>query len=260
MPTGQEHPSTFRAMDNLAQSIAGQGKLQEALTLKARTLELRNRILGTDDSTTLLTRFQMAGLIGSQGRFDEARRLLDQVLESQRRVIGPKHPDTLSSAHQLANTLLDLGKLEEARALHESTLEIRRRVLGPEHPQTLRSADSLSTMFWRQGELERGPRPVRAGNAPRCCRRILRTRITTSIGTSICHLAIVLRDQGKFSEARALFEQVPEASPSASWIPKDTLVRRRVDRPGRGASGLSRHLEQRPGAGRRSIWPVRVPN
>jgi hypothetical protein len=43
---GDKHPDTITAMANLASTLGGQGKLEEAAAMKREVLEKRQRILG----------------------------------------------------------------------------------------------------------------------------------------------------------------------------------------------------------------------
>jgi eukaryotic-like serine/threonine-protein kinase len=117
-----------------------------------RALELRRRVLGTEDAKTLKSVWLLGRVAFLQGRFAEAEALDSQALEAQRRIFGPEHPDSLRSVSDLAFVYDREGKFALAEALFAQTLEVRKRVLGPEHRDSLQSMNGLGLVYIHEGK------------------------------------------------------------------------------------------------------------
>jgi tetratricopeptide (TPR) repeat protein len=138
--------------DTMGTTYVDLGLYPEARKQLERALELRRRVLETEDARTLKTMAHLGWVADLQGKYAEAEVLESKALEAQRRVLGPEHRDTLESMNYLAVIYDDEGKRAQAEALDVQTLEIRRHVLGPEHPDTLRSIGNLGVDYVRDGK------------------------------------------------------------------------------------------------------------
>jgi Tetratricopeptide repeat len=150
---GQEHPYTVTAMNNLAQTLKGQGDLAEAHELEEQVLQASVRLLGPEHPSTLTAMLNLAGTLYAQGDLAGARKLEEQVLHVWVRLLGPEHPSTLTAMLNLAGTLRAQGDLAQARKLEEQVLQTSVRLLGQEHPSTLRAMNNLAGTLYAQGDL-----------------------------------------------------------------------------------------------------------
>jgi non-specific serine/threonine protein kinase/serine/threonine-protein kinase len=133
--------------DTIGWTYADLGLYPEARKQLERALELRRRLLGSQDAKTLKSMSRLARVVYLQGKYAEAEVLESETLQAQRRVLGPKHPDTLTSMQSLGSLYDDEGKYGQAEALLTQTLEIKKRVLGPEHPETLKCMNELAIVY-----------------------------------------------------------------------------------------------------------------
>lgn len=65
---GTEHPDTISAMNNLASTLGGQGKLEEAASMFMEVLEKRQRILGPEHPRTIVAKRNLSLLRAIQDR------------------------------------------------------------------------------------------------------------------------------------------------------------------------------------------------
>jgi tetratricopeptide (TPR) repeat protein len=100
---GPEHPSTLRAISNLANLDAEAGRKDEALQLREELLNLCRKVLGSEHPETLKGMTNLASSYAVIGRTKEATELLKQVVDSYRKVYGQQHPETLRAVGQLDN-------------------------------------------------------------------------------------------------------------------------------------------------------------
>ncbi|KAI1439328.1 hypothetical protein F5Y02DRAFT_143448, partial [Annulohypoxylon stygium] len=119
---------------NVAESYSQLGKYNEAEQMYQQTLELRERVLGRENPSTLDSMNNLAEVFRSQGKYEEAEQMHRQTLELTERVLGRENPSTLTSMNNLAGVFRNQGKYEEAEQMHRQTLELKERVLGRENP------------------------------------------------------------------------------------------------------------------------------
>jgi tetratricopeptide (TPR) repeat protein len=130
--------------DRFSLPLEESGSLQEALELKEKVLEARQRTLGSKHPDTLAAMQGLANSYDNLGRWQEAIELFEKVLEASQRTLGSKHPNTLAAMQGLANSYSGLGRRQEAMELDEKVLEARQRTLGSEHPDTLNPMQHLA--------------------------------------------------------------------------------------------------------------------
>ena len=82
--------------------------------LHRRTLEARERTLGAEHPSTLVSVHNLATCLQARGQLKDAEALYRRALEAQERILGAEHPDTLRSGNNLANCLRAMGQLKDA--------------------------------------------------------------------------------------------------------------------------------------------------
>ena len=124
-----------------------------AAALGAELLADCEETVGSDSSTTMTARHNLAQVYQAVGRLDEAIELFTRTLTDRERVHGPEHPDTLASRNNLAAAYQAVGRMDEAIGLFIRTLTDRERVLGPDDPHTLASRNLLAEAYRAVGRL-----------------------------------------------------------------------------------------------------------
>jgi tetratricopeptide (TPR) repeat protein len=269
---GPEHADTIAAQNTLAWALERQGHNQKAQALLTPALATARTRLGPEHAETLRSMHVLAEALYGQVKYDEARALHEELLAVQKRVLGLEHLDTLTTMHDLARDWQVMGDLERARTLHEQALaaelrvgsirqetllmmmnlsaiyytlrqfdralDMRRRamdgcvcVLGVAHPFTQQVIGSYFTSVrtdrthWEQARKDLEQILDRSRREPRPD-----AKLTSSV-TAIC-LALLLREQGRFAEARPLLEQT-----------LDEILRLRKENPKLNSpNGLEYHL------------------
>jgi serine/threonine protein kinase len=202
---GPEHPETFRSMYFLASTLNGQGKLDEARLFFEECLPIYKRVLGPEHPETLRLTCEFARLCQDLGNLEQARQLEEESTDILLRV-QHDHPDTLIAMHNLTDSYLSLGQFDRALEMSRRTLEGCVRVLGPAHHFTQRTSGAYlgsalaGSVHWEQArkDLEQLLDRTRREPAPE-------TKLTFCLTAT--GLALLLRDHGRFAEARPLLEQ-----------------------------------------------------
>jgi eukaryotic-like serine/threonine-protein kinase len=141
-----------RLLHVMGKTYEGLGLYPRAESLLARSLEIRSRVLGSDNPDTLASMDDLAEAIRWQARFPEAEKLYREALDGRRRALGPDHPATLASMNGLALVLSDEHRFPEAEKFLRQAWEAYRRALGPSDPATLNSENSLALVLQGEGQ------------------------------------------------------------------------------------------------------------
>jgi serine/threonine protein kinase/tetratricopeptide (TPR) repeat protein len=269
---GPEHLKTLSSMNDLAVIWERIGNLEKAMQLYEQvvTTSLRDRRNHPD---TLISMGNLANLYGSLGQHDRAIEMRRRIVDAHLRVLGLAHPFTGQAIGSYFDSARrDRAHRAEARKTLEPILERSRRELGPEAELTMALSGWLANTFGMLGQTERAiatidalPEnrkvlPVREelarylylyGNRDAALvqfQRVetLRSRLVPAddpFGLEIRNrLALVLREHGRFAEARPLLEQV--AAEALRLRRKDPKPNAQIER-ARGIAQLL--LKQWPG-------------
>jgi tetratricopeptide (TPR) repeat protein len=193
--------------DTIGQTYIDLGLYPEARKQLERALELRSRVLGAENPTTLKTIGRLARTAFLQGKYSETEALLLPTLEIQRRVLGPEHPDTATSMNTLAVVYFYQGKYAQAEPLISQTVAIRSRTLGPDHPNTLASMNNLADVYYLLGKYAQSEMVY--SQILEIQKRVLGAEHPSTV-VSMNNLSVVYSVQGKYPQAEALDRQALE--------------------------------------------------
>ena len=142
------------AKARLGVALLQRGYFPESKILLTDVLEARERTLGAEHPSTLISVNNLAICLQDMGQLKDAEALYRRALEAQERTLTAEHPDTLGAVSNLANCLKARGQLKDAEALHRRALEAQERTLGAEHPDTLASVNNLAVCLRAMGQLK----------------------------------------------------------------------------------------------------------
>ena len=123
------------------------GRVQEALQLTERVVEVRKRTLGEEHLDTLRSMHSLAIRYNETSERQKALQLTKRVVEVYKRTLGEEHPETLRSIHNLAIRYSEAGERQKTLQLTKRVVEVYKRTLGEEHPDTLRSMHNLAISY-----------------------------------------------------------------------------------------------------------------
>ncbi len=199
---GAESPDALAAAEALAFARQGQGRLEEAETLRRDALAARERN-DAEAASTQVARSQLALLLVDRGRYTEAEELFTRALDGLRSA-GATERETIPIEEGYAQLLLFLDRTDEAEALVRRALEFYRAVHGAEDGRTLQAMSSLVTLLARRGSTDEA---IELGL------ELAEVRVDVfgelhshSIG-AMQHVGELLRQQGRLAEARPWLER-----------------------------------------------------
>ena len=142
---GPEHPSTLNTANNLAQSLATQGKYADAERIQSEVHGVCKRVLGPEHPDTLSAADNLALSLFLQRKYVEAVELFQVVLAGRQRVLEADHPSTLRTMRALENARGHVrAGLQKVKA---GKPEARRNVpmtAAPASPTALAEAEARS--------------------------------------------------------------------------------------------------------------------
>ena len=184
------------------------GRVQEALQLTERVVEVRKRTLGEEHPDTLGSLHSLAIRYSKAGERQKVLQLTERVVEARKRTLGEEHPDTLRSIHNLAIWYSEAGERQKALQLTERVVEIYKRTLGEEHPDTLGSMHSLAIWYSEAGKRQKALQLTE--RVMEIYKRTLGEEHPDTLG-SLHSLAIWYSKAGERQKALQLTERVVEA-------------------------------------------------
>ena len=143
---GEERSETAAVMDNLATVKRLLGRVQEAVPLCERAMEIRRLRLPVGHPHIAVSCSNLGFLYRVVGRLSDSERLLLEsiCIREAHPSIGADHPETAESYDRYSGLLKDLKRLAEAKQFCERALGIRSRRFGDDHPLTAASKNNLA--------------------------------------------------------------------------------------------------------------------
>jgi non-specific serine/threonine protein kinase/serine/threonine-protein kinase len=141
----------FRTIGRVYRNL---GLYTKAEPLLARSVEIRQRVLGPDHPLTLQSMDSLAVFYEQAGRYAEAEKLQAETVAGRRRVLGEDHRDTLQSKDELAIVYESQGRYPESERLWNEVLTARRRVLSSDDPDLFESMDCVASAYQNGGRYD----------------------------------------------------------------------------------------------------------
>ena len=190
-------------MDAIGQAHVGLGRIDDAVPLLERALELRRRSPGGDPLDLAASLEHLAHARYEQSEFEAAEALLREALALRRRADGDPL-DLAKALNQLGVAIATRTPTEEVEALHREALDIARQAEGPRGPVVAESLLLAGRLARDHGDYEQAERLYREGLAIQ--RQVLPPRDPTAVRNQ-AELAAILLDAGKPREAEVLLRE-----------------------------------------------------
>ena len=107
----------------------------EAEQLLQRALQGKERIFGTEHSSTLEAIRDLGVWYENQGRLVEAEQQYRLALNGYEKAFGPEHSSTLHMVRNLGILYANQGRLVQAEQQYQRAFNGYKKAFGPEHPK-----------------------------------------------------------------------------------------------------------------------------
>ena len=177
-------------------------KLDEALPLALRAVEIAERIFGPEDLALADKLHDLALLVQEKGEYAKAEPFFVRAIAIQEKALGPDHPSVATTLNNLARLYQDTGDYTRAEALYLRSLAIKEKALGPDHPSVVTRLENLAGLYQTQGEYDK---------AEPLFQRVLAIAEKTtgpddpSVGSALSELASLYCDKGDYARAEVLY-------------------------------------------------------
>jgi len=150
---GNDDARVATALNNLALIFEHQGRLAEAETTYRQALAMRIKFRGTEDKDVAGTLGNLAHVLARQGRPEEGEAMQRQALATFQKLFGKDDPQVAVEHEGLAIVLEGEGKLAEAEDNYREALNITKKLYGNEHLNAANSLDKLAEVLWRERKI-----------------------------------------------------------------------------------------------------------
>ncbi|CAH0040739.1 unnamed protein product [Clonostachys rhizophaga] len=154
---GEEHPISILALDYLIEAVLNLGEYSTAENLCRRMVTLLMKTQGSDHTSTISSKNDLAYYLRKLYRFDEAISILRDVISSCRR--NGYHSLLYEALSHLVWIYLDKGDATQAESTFQEYIKAKGNVLGHTHEQIIDDvyefAIALSRTYAYHGEASR---------------------------------------------------------------------------------------------------------
>jgi eukaryotic-like serine/threonine-protein kinase len=181
------------------------GLYAQAEPLLTRSVEIRQRVLGPNDPTTLDAMSSLALLMHREGREADAEKMQREILETERRVLGPTDARTVASMYQLSQILSERGRYADAEKLQRGALMLEQKIHGPESRQAIMVESNLAFTLEEEGHYKESEALER--QAVDAAQRVLGNEHPDTL-KFMSRLALVEEKEGRFADEEKLYRQI----------------------------------------------------
>lgn len=132
---GANHSNTARVMGRLGVILYDARKVDQAIELEQRALNILNANGDAETASAIDVRGNIVNALSWDGRYAEAEMLSRETIALSEKVDGDLHPNTIIRRSNLGLVLLKLGKAQEALALFEKCLADAAKVWPEDYAQ-----------------------------------------------------------------------------------------------------------------------------
>jgi tetratricopeptide (TPR) repeat protein len=209
---GPEHPSTARALNNLATLLHYTNRPAEAEPLMRRALAIDEVSYGNDYPVVAMDLNNLASLLQATNRLAEAEPLMRRALAIVEVSNGTDHPNVAITLNNLAQLLKATNRLAEAEPLMARVVEIFEISYDNNHPNVATALNNLAQLLQATNRL---------AEAEPLMRRALTIDEASydndhpNVATSLNNLAQLLQATNRLAEAEPLMRRalaIDEAS------------------------------------------------
>lgn len=150
IPQSPEESPELKEATALTESVvklSREGKLDEALPLAKRALEIRERLLPRTDPRVALSLSYLADLYRAKRDYGAAKNLLQRLLQIQEEQSGPTDAGLARTLERLAWINLSDGDVGKAEERYKRALELKEKALGPDNVQVADTLVGLATVY-----------------------------------------------------------------------------------------------------------------
>jgi len=194
-------------MQSAATAFQMLNRLEEAERLASASLDIHQRLLGTNAIETAESLGRLSLILDAKGKFTEAQELAKNSHEILLATLGATDSRTIDSFSNLAATYATEGRQKEMEEIYSQVLTLKEDIFGPEHPETAKALTNLGAImhnmarFDEAEELQWRAVHIWERNPP---------EDPVHYASLMQNLSILLRDRNKIDDALRLARRAVE--------------------------------------------------
>jgi tetratricopeptide (TPR) repeat protein len=201
---GRDDLLTIEAIFNLANTLAEDNRLEEALVMYEEVLKNRKERLGMDHQDTAHAMVTLSQTYHNLGRYSEEEALLISARDIRAKGIGQDHPWTISVLANLANCYTSQSHHGKAEAIQKEVLHLRTKQLGFRHIKTIDTMEWMCRSYYNQRKFAEAEK---LGKQALILRREIGNSRDEDTAGWINWLAQLYHDMGNFADTKRLLEE-----------------------------------------------------
>lgn len=138
--------------NDMAEEARLSGKLEEALPLYIKSIELRRKKFGVTSPAVCPVLINYSELLKQLTRFEEAKVVLEEALAINIKSYGKKHATVAESLNNLGQIFRLLGVVEKGEALLLEALQLRRELFGDIDELVAGTLNNLAELYREKGD------------------------------------------------------------------------------------------------------------
>ncbi len=152
--SGEDHPDTLLALNELACTYLRNGDFNTALNLLEKCYSLTCRVQGEESPEALTALGNLADAYGKIGNINKQLELNNKCYDLKCKLFGEEDPRTLITLSNLAMAFLSAGDYRKAIIFNEECLRLNTKIYGSEHSHTLLSLNNLALAYRLSGNIQ----------------------------------------------------------------------------------------------------------
>lgn len=136
--------------------LAKEGKLNQAIPLAKRALEIRERLLPPNDPLIATSLSYLADLYIAKRDWGSAKPALQRLLQMQQQRVGPEDAAVSRTIERLAMAHLGEGSLGKAEEEYKRALQLKEKHFGADSLQVAQTLEGLATVYRARNDFDRG--------------------------------------------------------------------------------------------------------
>jgi tetratricopeptide (TPR) repeat protein len=148
---GEESLAAGVVYHNIGAILHSRGDFAAAEEPGRKVRDISRRLLGEDDTRTMLDAAAYAGILDGLERYPESEPIYRRALTIFEKAFGPGHYEVAATLHNLAAVLAARGCPEEAEQHYRRALGINEDLLGPDSPDVALTHNNLGGLLAARG-------------------------------------------------------------------------------------------------------------
>jgi TonB family protein len=142
-------------LNQQAVQLFKEGKIDEAMTLAKRVLQMREKALGKDDQLVIEALINLAEINLYKGFYRASLSLYERVLKNNEKIVGPDDASNIVLLDKMADLRYMVGEFAASENYYKRSLAINEKSSGPDSEQNANSAYNLAEFYRFTGSYQK---------------------------------------------------------------------------------------------------------